>query len=334
MNRPAYPTIRSVAPALTLSAAFLVAGPVSAAYPEFNSIQPRGAQRGTEVEVTLSGNRLADAEEIISYAPENIKVLDFKIENPTTLKARFQLAPNCPLGEHLFRVRCKSGISYARNFFAGQFPSVEEKEPNTVITEAQPITTGVTLSGTAKNEDTDYYKVECKKGERLSVEVEGIRLCTNFWDPYVAILNSKKFELAVSDDSPLGIQDGHVSVIIPEDGTYYVEVRDSSYAGNDGAQYRVHVGAFPRPTVAYPPGGKTGTEMEVTFLGDAGGPFTQKVTIPATPGEVMKLEAKAHGLSAPSPNLFRITSLDNSMEAGASQRTSSQRSTSWPSGTL
>lgn len=301
---------------LTASAFILsTALPVLAAAPEFNAIQPRGGQRGTDVDVTFSGNRLADAEEIVSYNPTGIKALSFKAENPTTLKVKLHIEPGCQLGEQLFRVRTKSGISYARNFFVDQFPTVEEKEPNTLIEEAQPITTGVTIAGVAKNEDTDYYKIEAKKGERLSVEVEGIRLCTNFWDPYVAIIDSKKFELATRDDTPLGIQDPHASVIIPADGTYYIEVRDSSYAGNDGAQYRVHVGAFPRPTVVYPAGGKAGTEVEVTYLGDVGGPLKQKVAVPNTPGEVLPLFAQANNLSAPSPNFFRITSLDNVLEA-------------------
>ncbi len=306
---------RSRIPALSTAFLGLTSLGVLAAYPEFNSIQPRGGQRGKDVEVTFSGNRLADAEEIISYNPAGIKALEFKAENPTTLKVKLHIEANCQLGEQLFRVRTKSGLSYARNFFVDQFPDVAEKEPNTLLEEAQPITTGVTITGTARNEDTDYYKIEARKGERISVEVEGIRLCTNFWDPYLAIMNSKKFELATCDDSPLGIQDGHASVIIPEDGTYYIEVRDSSYAGNDGAQYRVHVGSFPRPTVAFPPGGKAGTEVEVTYLGDVGGPIKEKVTVPNTPGEVLPLFAKANNLSAPSPNPFRITNLDNTLEA-------------------
>ena len=288
--------------------------PAFAANPELNSIQPRGGQRGTDIDVVFSGNRLQDVEEIVSYNPAVIKPLEFKAENPTTIKVKLHVEPNCPLGEQLFRVRTKSGISYARNFFVGQFPAVDEKEPNTLLEEAQPITSGVTIAGVARNEDTDYYKIECKKGERLSVEVEGIRLCTNFWDPYITILNSKKFELATKDDTPLGVQDPHASVIIPEDGTYFIEVRDSSYAGNDGAQYRAHVGAYPRPTVVYPPGGKAATEVEVQFLGDAGGPITQKLTVPNTPGEVLPLFAQSGNLGAPSANPFRITTLDNSLE--------------------
>ncbi len=291
-----------------------MAAPAEAASPDFNGIFPRGGQRGTDVDVTFSGSRLADAEEIVSYNPAGIKAVSFKAENATTIKVKLHIEPNCPLGEQIFRVRTKTGLSYARNFFVDQFPSVEEKEPNTLLEQAQPITSGVTITGVARNEDTDYYKIECKKGERLSVECDGIRLGGAFWDPYINILNSKKFELATCDDSPLAIQDPHASIIVPEDGTYYVEVRDSSYAGRDDAHYRVHVGAFPRPTVVYPAGGKAGTEVAVTYLGDVGGPIQQKVNVPNTPGEVLPLFAQANNLSAPSPNFFRISTFDNYLE--------------------
>ena len=68
-------------------------------------------------------------------------------------------------------------------------------------------------------------------GQRLSVEVEAIRLGFMF-DPFIAILDQNRFELAVSDDTPLLKQDGFISVQIPEDGTYYVMIRETSYGGN------------------------------------------------------------------------------------------------------
>lgn len=285
-----------------------------AASPELASILPRGGQRGTPVTVTLGGSRLDDTEEIISYSGA-IKIADLKVESATVLKATFQIDASCPFGEHLFRVRTKSGISYGRTFWVGPWPTLEEVEPNNQFAEAQAITPGVTLAGIAKNEDVDYFKIEGKKGQRLNVEIEGIRLGTSFWDPYVAILDRKKFELATCDDSALLVQDPHTAVILPEDGTYYIEVRDSSYAGNDNAFYRVHVGQFPRPTAIYPNGGKAGTQTEVTFLGDLAGPFQQTVLVPATPGVDIPIFATTSALgSAPSPNLFRISDLENVLE--------------------
>ena len=58
------------------------------------------------------------------------------------------------------------------------------------------------MQGVADREDDDYYQVQCKKGQRLSVEVEAMRLGRVMFDPYVAILDENRFELAVNDDSP------------------------------------------------------------------------------------------------------------------------------------
>lgn len=299
----------------TLLLLLATAALATAASPEFNSIMPRGGQSGTTTAVTLAGNRLEDTGEIISYSPQ-IQVLDFKIESGTVLKANLKIDPACPTGEHLFRVRTKTGLTYARSFWTGPYPALEEVEPNNLFPEAQSITTGHTLTGIAKNEDVDYFKIEAKKGERLSVEVEGIRLGSSFWDPYLAILDSKKFELATCDDNALLVQDPYASIIIPADGIYYIEVRDTSYAGNDSAHYRVHVGAFPRPTTLYPPGGKAGTTTTLTFLGDPSGPIPHPLTIPNIPDQDLPLFATLNGVSSPSPNPFRISALDNILESG------------------
>ena len=43
------------------------------------------------------------------------------------------------------------------------------------------------------------YRVEAKKGQRLSVEVEGMRLGRVLFDPYVSILDPNRFELPSID---------------------------------------------------------------------------------------------------------------------------------------
>ena len=126
-------------------------------------------------------------------------------------------------------------------------PSVDEKEPNSEFATPQKIALNVTVFGVVDNEDVDYYAVDLKKGQRLSVEIEGMRLANTLFDPYIAILDAKRFELATSDDHPLLGQDGFCSIVAPADGTYVVQVRETSYRGNGGCQYRLHVGTFPRP---------------------------------------------------------------------------------------
>jgi hypothetical protein len=165
-----------------------------------------------------------------------------------------------------------------------------------------------------QSEDVDYFVVECKKGQRLSVEVEGMRLGVTVFDPYVAILDSKRFELATSDDSPLLGQDGGCSIVVPADGKYIVQVRESAYGGNGACQYRLHVGTFPRPTAVIPAGGKPGEELEVTFVGDPAGPIKQKVKLPATADPEFRLHCQTPEGISPTGFKFRVIDLPNVVE--------------------
>jgi hypothetical protein len=166
-----------------------------------------------------------------------------------------------------------------------------------------------TVHGVANSEDVDYYSVDAKKGQRIGVEVEGMRLGTTFFDPYIAILDSKRFELATSDDSALFKQDGCLSIVAPADGSYIVMVRETSYQGNGACQYRLHVGSFPRPIAVVPSGGKLGEEVELRFIGDATGDIKQKVKLPATMPKDGRFEVfcqDAGGIS-PSGLPFRLS---------------------------
>ncbi|MBP3959752.1 PPC domain-containing protein [Gemmata sp. G18] len=298
---------------LPLCALCALCGETFAASPSLGGIQPRGAQRGTEAVLTFSGGRLADAQEVLVYYP-GIAVKKLEVVNDATLKATVTIAPDCPLGEHAFRVRTASGISEVRTFWIGALPVVEEVEPNNDFDKPQPVPLNVTVHGIVQAEDQDYFVVECKKGQRLSVEVEGMRLGVTFFDPYVAILDAKRFELATGDDSALSAQDGGCSVVVPADGKYIVQIRESAYGGNGACQYRLHIGNFPRPTAVVPAGGKPGEELEVTFLGDPSGPIKQKVKLPANPDDQWRLHCQTPEGIHPAGFKFRVANLPNALE--------------------
>ncbi|MEO0416194.1 MAG: PPC domain-containing protein, partial [Verrucomicrobiota bacterium] len=201
-----------------------------AASPDFGTTTPRGGQRGTEVKVTFTGNRLDDAQEVL-FHQKGMSFKDLKVVDAKKVEATLVIAPDCRIGEHHIRLRCKSGTSYARNFWVSPYPTVLEVEPNDSIEAPQVITKNVTVEAKVKPEEIDYYKINAKKGERISVEIEALRI-NNIrqrvaMDPYVAIVNKDGFEIATSDDSALLKQESVISVIAPEDGDYFVEVRDA-----------------------------------------------------------------------------------------------------------
>ncbi len=290
-----------------------------AASPSLTAIRPVGGQRGTEIEVVLSGARLGDAQEILWHQP-GIETLALTKIDDNSVKAKLKIAADCRLGVFDLRLRTATGISEHRTFSVGPYPIVDEVEPNNDFAKPQTIALGTTVHGVAENEDVDFFIFDAKKGQRISAEVEGIRTGITIFDPYVAIMDMKRFELASSDDAALTYQDGFASVLAPEDGKYVVQVRESAYAGNGGCLYRLHVGDYPRPSATVPAGGKPGETLAMRFIGDVTGERTNQVTLPSKLATYafdpnVGVFAQDDKGSAPYLNIIRLSPFGNVIEA-------------------
>ncbi|MDP6556957.1 MAG: pre-peptidase C-terminal domain-containing protein [Pirellulaceae bacterium] len=297
---------------VTTLACLSLAASVFAASPRLGSITPRGIQRGQELTVSFNGSNLGDAEEIFFYEGKSFEVTKLEAAG-NKVNVTLKIAPDARLGEHVAQVRTKTGLSDYRTFWVENLAVIEEKEPNSDFAAPQVIELNKVVNGNVGNEDVDYYVIEAKKGQRISAEVVAMRLSTALFDPYVAILDEKRFELSANDDTPLALQDAYASIVAPADGKYVIEVRESAYAR--GNNYRLHVGTFPRPTASYPAGGKLGEELEVKFLGLPSGDLKQKFTLPAEEVTDFGIFAKDNGGIAPTPNNFRLFEHGNAFEA-------------------
>jgi hypothetical protein len=290
-----------------------MAGQLVASSPELHRVTPVGAQRGTEADVVLRGARLADAQELVLYYP-GIRVVKVEPQKDGTLKARLAIAPDCRVGQHAVRIRTASGLSNLVNFTVGLLPTVKEVEPNSEFDKPQKIPMNVTVHGTVENEDVDYFLVEAKKGQRLTAEIEGERLGITFFDPSVSIFDANRFALAAADDTPLVREDAVASAVVPKDGPYLIQVRECAFGGSGDCHYRLHVGDFPRPLAAYPAGGRPGETIEVRWLGDPLGEWTERITLPTGPNAIYEHQARSPQGLAVTPNILRVVDLPNTLE--------------------
>src|SRR5688572_17371078 len=90
-----------------------VADRCAAADASLARITPRGATRGVETEITLIGQRLHDAQEILFYEP-GITVKSLAAADERTVKATIVVAPDARVGEHHLRVRTATGVTQMR----------------------------------------------------------------------------------------------------------------------------------------------------------------------------------------------------------------------------
>jgi len=317
---------------LLLVTTLAVIGSANAVDPSLSYVLPNGFQRGKEVEATFYGRRLTDVEEIMFYQP-GIEFLEFKKKEDRTVTAKLKVSPSAELGEYQYRLRAKTGLSELRTVYVGPFPNVDElekKNENNEVAAAEKIGKNVTVRGKIAPEDVDHYVIEAKKGENLSVEIEGIRLGRTtrlLFDPYLAILDQDGKLLKRSDDSSLLIQDTFITLVAPYDGKYIVQVRESSFLGRNEL-YRLHVGNFPRPHAVYPAGGKAGQSLDVKFIGDVGGDIEQSVQLPEEydPRLNYGIFPERKGLIAPSPNPVRLAEFENVLEK---EPNNSYRESTW-----
>jgi len=315
----------TICAALLASAA--VAGPMTY---HITAVSPRCGQRGTTVEVTMSGHCLEDPRDVAFYGP-GIRAVELSCaqkpgEYGAPLKCTFEIAADCPLGEHPFRVRTGTQLTTVATFHVTPFPVVDENEPkpnaNDTLETAMAVTPNVTVRGRLGNSaqgDIDLYKVPAVAGQRLSVEVDSVWLTDQNqgqgeFDTAVRILDESGQQLAANDDSALHVQDPVVAVKLPRDGHAFVEVRRSLFTPRDSV-YSVHIGSNRRPLAAYPPGGPVGKPLAVKLLGDPLGDVDETIVVPGAIGTFEYFG------DAPSPILLRSSPFPNVLEDAAAVET-------------
>ena len=263
-----------------LSILLLLTCPAAAALaaPALSRIEPPAARRGTEIEIRISGSELEEPEELF-FEEGKITVKAVAEDKGNAIKATLSIPADCPLGPHRLRVRTAEGLSELRMFHVHGSEQSQEKEPNNAADTAQPLALGTAIWGTLGNEDIDVFKVHLPAGGRLAAVVEAVSLDQQMLDPHLEVVDAKGFTLAACDDHPLLAQDAAVAVTVEQEGDYFLRIRESSYRGGN-AIYLLHVGDFPIPHVAWPPGGAPGSQVPVEWIGEPAGTFSETITVP------------------------------------------------------
>ncbi|MEL7335244.1 MAG: hypothetical protein AAFN70_03470, partial [Planctomycetota bacterium] len=192
-------THRMIARTLPRLAAFALLAlscyPCLAAVPVVTRLEPLGVRSGQETTITLHGARLKDAFDVLSER-EGIEILEVKPENNAKVTVRLKVAEGAKNGFYPLVVATKTGLSNLRLLAVGSMPIINELEPNSDFASPQKIENNVTVEGVIQAEDQDFFAVDLKKGQRLTVEIAGVRIAStprnNFVDPFIAILDAKR----------------------------------------------------------------------------------------------------------------------------------------------
>jgi len=179
-----------------------------------------------------------------------------------------------PIGEYLLRVRSPEGFSNPIRFQVGAWRETLETEPNeSTATDLTESPLPVVINGQILPGDVDRFQFHARKGQRLVAAVSARALIPyladavpGWFQAVISLLDSDGREFAFADDWRFH-PDPVLSVEIPRDGTYTLEVRDAIYRGREDFVYRVVLGQLPFVSSVFPMGGPADRAVELELTG-------------------------------------------------------------------
>ena len=253
--------------------------------PKLSSLSPEWLQRGSTVEMTLTGENLSSVTNVVFTGDAGLTATIKPSEKPVInvetsqggissvesssdkmITAKVSIGTDATLRSREIRVISPSGISNPLTLNIGPLAEFNEKEPNNATNQAQKIELPAAVTGKIKEAgEIDYYRFTASKGQRLIFDVYAFRLGSSM-DSSLAILDSSAKELAQNEDAN-GL-DSLIAWTVPEDGEYLIQLRDFRYQGGGDFKYRLLAGVMPYVSSIFPLGGRRGQNVDVQLKGE------------------------------------------------------------------
>ncbi len=281
--------------------------------PRISYIMPMGGQAGSEFELRVTGQDLAD--------PANLQTLHFnfpgvKVEMTgsdttpiekkkgqpqqalTTQKFKVTLPANAPLGTQDVRIVTKKGISNPRAFVVSDHKELVEQEPNNDVDKAQRIELSSSVSGVISvPTDVDYYVFAGKKGQRVVLSCLTSSIDSRL-PAFVQLFGPG--DVYLGGNRNYFQNDALVDAVLPADGDYFVRVASFAYQqANSGIDcfYRLTVTTAPWIDAVFPSAIEPGKSAEVSVYGRnlPGGKIDPDAVVNGRPLEKVVVTVKAPG---------------------------------------
>ncbi len=203
---------------------------------------PMGAKVGSQVEVTISGEHIDDADEL-TFSDRHITTAR-KLNaagQPEPNKYVVTIAADCPVGIHEARVMTRLGISSSRAFSVGTLDEALQTKANTTLATAMELKVNSICNATMTQRAVDHYVFEGRKGQRVIVDC-ATRGIDSKLDAVVIIAD------AVGRDLVVERRGGALDFTVPTDGKYVIKVHELTFKGGQAYYYRLAVSEQPAGT--------------------------------------------------------------------------------------
>ncbi len=251
---------------------WLSAGPLwpacatAAPPPEIAYTTPAAVAPGETIDLTIHGKNLQQARQLWTSFPARCECIPLSTEVTDRAVCRVTVPRDQQVGIAAIRFVTMSGVSNPLLIMLDDLPSLAEADTQNAAENAQQVSLPIAIDAVCDALKEDYFQFRARAGERISFEVMAQRIGSRL-DPVLRLLKPDGSELAVADDSPGIGGDCRLSHRFEEDGNYIVSVGDVRHEGGANYRYRLRMGDFPLPLVAFPLGGMAGEIATFQILG-------------------------------------------------------------------
>ncbi len=201
---------------------------------------PMGAKVGSQVEVTISGEHIEDADEL-TFSDRRItaaRKLNAAGQPEPNGKYVVTIAADCPVGIHEARVMTRLGISSSRAFSVGTLDEAVQTKANTTLATAMELKVNSICNATMTQRAVDHYVFEATKGQRIIVDC-ATRGIDSKLAAVVIIADAAGRDLLVER------RGGALDFTVPADGKYVIKVHELTFKGGQAYYYRLAVSEVP-----------------------------------------------------------------------------------------
>lgn len=234
------------------------------------------------------------------------------------VKLKVTVTPDALPGIREFRLASNRGISSIGQIVIVDDPVVVEASVNNTLAQAQGIQLPCVVTGALEaKEDVDFFKFEAQAGQVLTFELFCARLQDKIHDlqthakPMLVLHDADGRELAANDH--FYFADPLLNFTIPKAGTYFVQIRDSTYDGNNRWVYALLASNRPYVSHVFPMAGNPGQILEAEPVGSARAAQAKiRMQAPTRPG-IERLQLDVNGIKT-NPVTFIVSSLPQFIE--------------------
>ncbi len=201
--------------------------------PRLLTTMPMGGRAGCDVEITITGESIDGASELIFSHP-GLTATPKKDEKGEVVANQFvvNIADDCPEGIHEARLMTPLGLSTSRVFSVNMLDEVTQMSPSVSIDNAMMLSLNSVCNAVMPVKAINHYRFTLRQGQRVTVDCAG-RGIESKLNAVLIVADATGRDLLVQRGGDL------VDFTAPSDGDYLVKVHDLTFNGGPHYFYRL-----------------------------------------------------------------------------------------------